>query len=193
MILVMGADLAGVDVQREHRGGVQVVARPHIAHPRRRIARPPVAQVELGIIVRGEPDRHAARLPGLSGPGVVTGLTRPRNRVRLPHRLPVARVEGGDVPADAELAAGSADHDLALGDERRQGEVVAVLVVVDGRVPHDRARLGVERDEMRVDGRQEESVLPERHAAVRGMELEQVLRQLLFVTPEQVTGLGVER
>src|SRR5206468_7650496 len=105
------------------------------------------AQVELGIVVRGEPDRHAARLPRLSGPGVVPGLARAGDRVRLPGRLTVGSIEGGDVAADAELAARGADHDLALGDERRQGEVVALLVVFDRRVPDDRARPRVEGDD----------------------------------------------
>src|SRR2546427_1506709 len=99
----------------------------HVARPRRRVARAPEAQAELRIVVPREPHGNAARLPGVARPGVVTRLARTRDRVGLPRRFPVARVEGGDVAADAELAARGADHDLALGDERSQGEVVAVL------------------------------------------------------------------
>src|SRR5437899_6519861 len=120
----MTRDLAGGGVERDHSRRVEVVAGMHVARPRRRVARPPERQVELRIIVRGEPDRDAAGLPRLAFPGVMPRLARARDRVGLPDRLAVARVEGGDVAADAELAARGADHDLATGDERRQREVV---------------------------------------------------------------------
>ena len=193
MILMVTADLAGVDVERDHRRRIEIVAGVHVARPRRRIARAPEAQVELRIVVPREPHGDAARLPGVTLPGLVTGLSGPRDRVGLPRGLAVFRVEGGDVAADAELAARGADHDLALRDQRRQGEVVTVLVVVDGRVPHHLAGLGIERDHVGIDGADVHAVLPERHAPVGGMELEQVLRQILLVAPEQVARLGVER
>src|SRR5215471_21866725 len=110
-----------------------------LARPRRGIAGAPEGQVELRVVVGGEPHRDPARLPRLALPGVVTGLAGSRNRVRLPDRLAVLRVEGGDVATDTELAARGAHHHLAPGDEWGQREVVALLVVVDRGVPHDLA------------------------------------------------------
>src|SRR5207244_1775286 len=132
VILGMAADLAGVDVERDHRRGVEVVARVHVAGPWRGIAGAPETQVELRVVVCREPYRDSARLPRVGLPRLVTRLARAWNRVGLPHRLAIVSVEGGDVSPDAELAARRADHHLALGDERRQREVVAILVVVDG-------------------------------------------------------------
>ena len=187
------ADPAGIGIEGDDRRRVEVVARMHVTGPRRRVARPPERQVELRIVVRREPHRDAARLPRFALPALVTRLARSRDRMGLPHRLAVARVKGGDVAADPELAARGADHDLALGDERGQREVVAVLVIVDGGVPHDRARLGVEGDEVRIDRRDVHPVPPERHAPVGRVELQQILGQLLLVAPEEVTGLRPQR
>src|SRR5207247_1877491 len=135
VVLVMAPDLAGVGVERDDGRRVEVVAGMHVAGPWPRVAGPPEREIELRIVVRGEPDRDAAGLPRVAFPRVVTRLARSRDRVGLPGLLAVARVEGGDVAADAELAARGPDHDLALRDERGQREVVAVLVIVDRRVP----------------------------------------------------------
>ena len=166
VVLVVGPDFPRVDVERDHGGRVEVVARSHVAHPRRAVAGTPEAQVELGIVVGGQPDRDAASLPRVTRPRVVAALARSRDRVRLPRRLAVVGVEGGDVAADSQLAARGTDHDLALGDERRQREVVALLVVVDGRVPYDLARFGLERDEVRVDRGDVHAIAQQRHASV---------------------------
>src|SRR3989449_10320208 len=152
VILMVTADLAGVDVERDHRRRIETFAWVHVARPRRRIARAPEAQVEMRIVVPREPHGDAARLPGVTLPGLVTGLSGPRDRVGLPRGLTAFRVEGGDVAADAERAARGADHDLALRDQRRQGEVVTVLVVVDGLIPPHLAGLGIERDNVGIDG-----------------------------------------
>src|SRR4030095_5048368 len=113
VVLVIAADLARVHVEREHGGGVEIVAGPHVAHPRRAVAGSPVAQIELGLVVRGETDRHAAGLPGIGGPRIRAGLAGTGDRIRLPGGLAVGDVEGRDVAADAELAARGADHHLA--------------------------------------------------------------------------------
>jgi len=81
---------------------------------------------ERGIVVRGEPDRHAARLQGLSGQ-FVPWLARPGDRVRFQAACR-RRVEGGDVAAMPSSRRG-ADHDLTLGTGQR--EVITLLVVID--------------------------------------------------------------
>ena len=164
----------------------------HVARPRRGVAGAPVREVELGIVVASEPDGHAAGLPGVAGPGVVSWLARAGDGVGPPHLLPGARVERRDVPADAQLPAGCPDHDLALGDERGEREVVALLVVIDRLVPHDLAGLRVEGDHVGVDGADVHLVLVEPDAAVGRVELQEILGELLLVAPEDVPGLGVE-
>src|SRR5207247_4782427 len=76
MILVMTLDLAGGDVERDHRRGVEIVARPLIAEPRRGIAGAPEGEVGLGIVGAGHPDRAAAALVMVAAcrPGFAAGL-----------------------------------------------------------------------------------------------------------------------
>src|SRR5207245_8465482 len=118
VVLMVTADPAGTGIEGEDRRRVEVVAGMHVTGPRRRVARPPERQVELRIVVRREPHRDAARLPRFALPALATPLARSRARMGLPHRLAAARVSGGDVAANPELAARGADHDLALGAER---------------------------------------------------------------------------
>src|SRR3954464_8239173 len=111
MVLMMAPDRAGCDVERDRRGGVQVVARPLIPHPWAAVAGAPEGEVGLGIVVTGHPNRSAAGLPLIaSRPGVAAGLAGRRHRVGLPRFLAGFSVVRGDEPADAELAARHADH-----------------------------------------------------------------------------------
>src|SRR5439155_905379 len=68
VVLVIRADLARVGVEREHRGRIEVVARALIAHPLRTVAGAPVGEIQLGIVVAGDPDRRPARLPRIALP-----------------------------------------------------------------------------------------------------------------------------
>src|SRR5262249_27625660 len=110
-----------------------------------------------------------------------------------PRLLAGFRVEGDDVSADAELSARAADHDLALGDERRQGEVVSVLVVVDLRFPEHLPGPRIERDDEGVEGGDVDLVPVEADATARGVRLDDVLGQLALVAPDEVAGLRVQR
>ena len=46
---------------------------------------------------------------------------------------------------------------------------------------------------MRVDRGDEHAILPERHAAIRRMQLQQIFGKVLLVAPDEVTGLRAER
>src|SRR5690606_39858697 len=111
-----------VGIERDHRVRVQVVARASVAGPRAGIAGAPVRDVELGIVRAREPRGRAASAPRVAGPRLVTGLAGPRNRVRLPRLFAGLGGVGHDEAADAALAAGHADANLAAyrtGGRRR--------------------------------------------------------------------------
>src|SRR5206468_12849369 len=118
VILVMAANLAGVEVERDDRAGVEVVARVHVAGPRGGVAGAPVRQVELRIVVPRDPHRPAAGLPRVAAPGLAAWLAGGGNRVGPPDLLAGLGVERGDERADAELTARRPDEDFAL---RHQG------------------------------------------------------------------------
>ena len=119
--LVVPDDLAGLRPQRQHRGGVEVVARPRLRRPRRRIADAPVHEVELRIVRAGDPGRAAADLPriGVLRPGLVALLAARRNGVAAPQLLAGLGVPAVDEAADAELGARDAGDQHAVGDQRR--------------------------------------------------------------------------
>ena len=194
VILVIGLQRAGLDVERDDRVRVEVVA----GASRRRSTGPglPVPQYvspSFGIEAARDPDRRAARAPRVAGPGVVAGLAGRGDRVGLPDLLAGLRVERDDEAANAALAARDADHDAAARGERRDRHVVAVVVVLDGLVPDDGARFRIERDDARVGRRRVDLVAVERDAAIRRMAHADVGRHLMPVAPEQVAGLGVDR
>ena len=74
--LVVPFDLAGLRLQREHRAGVEIVARADRRIERPGIADAPIDRVQLRIIGAGDPGRSAAELPGVALPGVAAGLAR---------------------------------------------------------------------------------------------------------------------
>src|SRR4051795_5318682 len=78
VILVVAAQLAGLDVEREHGARVEVVARSPVAGPRPGIPGAPVRETERRIEAARDPNRRAARLPRVARPGFVTGLAGPR-------------------------------------------------------------------------------------------------------------------
>ena len=194
MVLEMPLDRAGVRVDRDGRGGVEVVAGPLIAEPRRAVAGAPEGDVGLGVVGAGHPDRGAAALPGVALPGVVAGLARTGDGVGLPHLLAAVGIVGGDEAADAELAARDPDHDLAVHDQRRHGHVVAFLPVGDRlALPGHLAGLGIERDHHRVLPGQVDLVAVQRDAALGVVQGAEALGQLALVLPDQIAGPGVER
>ena len=129
MILEVALDRARGDVERDRRRRVEVVAGALVAHPRAAVAGAPEREVGLGIVGAGDPHRTAAGLPLVAlRPRLAARFARRRHGVRPPRLLAGLGVKRRDEAANAHLAARCADHDLAVGDERRHRHVVPVLV-----------------------------------------------------------------
>ena len=193
MILVVALQRARLDVERDDGVRVQVVAGACVAGPWAGIAGAPVREPELRIEAAGHPHGRAAGAPRIAGPRVAAGLAGRGDRVGFPDLLAGVRVERDDEAANAALAARDADHDAAARGQRRNRHVVAVVVVLDGLVPDDLARLGVERHDARVGRRRVDLVAVQRDAAIRRVAHADVGRHLMPIAPEQVAGLGVDR
>ena len=193
VILVMAANLAGVEVERDDRAGVEVVARVHVAGPRGGVAGAPVRQVELRIVVPRDPHRPAAGLPRVTAPGLAAWLAGGGDRVGPPDLLAGLGVERRDECAHAELTARRPDEDFALRHQGRHRRVVALLPVVDRLLPHDLSGRRVERDQERVGRGEVHLVLVEPDSATGRVELQELLRQLPLVAPDDVAGLRVQR
>ena len=203
--LEVPAQLPGVGVERHHRAGVEVVARPlGPVVVGTRVAGAPVDQVQLRVVRARQPGRGAAVHPGLRVavglrvrrarlPGLVTRLARSRNRVEAPDLLAGLGVERRDEPADALIAARGADDDLAVDGQRRQREGVGQRHVRHAGVPELHARRRVDRHHVRVERCHEHLVAEHRHAAVvRPAAGEVVGRRRVAVDPEHASGPGVE-
>src|SRR4029453_9265422 len=116
----------------------------HIPCPGRGIPRPPIDQVELWVVVACAPGRYPASFPGLSRPGVVAGLARSWDGIRLPGLLARLRIIGRNEAADTQFTPRGPPHDLALGYQWRKRQVVSLLVVFNGRIPDHFARFGIQ-------------------------------------------------
>ncbi len=154
--------------EREQRTRIQVVSRAHVAvvvGPG--IARAPVQQIQRRIVGAGQPRRCAAVLPGVAAaPRVRSGLARRRHGPEAPRALAGLRVVGVEEAANAALRAGDADDDLVLDRERRAGRRVVERRVGDLLLPQHATRSGVERDQLRVQRRQEQRRSENRQAAI---------------------------
>ena len=190
----MPLDLAGVAIERDGRGRVEIVARPLIAEPGRGVAGAPVDRIGVGIVVAGHPGGCAAGLPGVGFlPGLAAGLAGRRNGEGLPCGLAGFGVERCDKAAHAELAAGDADQHFALHDQRGHGHVIAGLPVLDLGFPGNLAGFRVERDERRVERRKIDLVAVERHAAAGIVQRAEARGQLALVAPQQIASGRVQR
>lgn len=115
--------------------------------------------------------------------------------VRFEDSLP-ARVEhlSADETADAELATTGADQDLTVHRSWRHGFAVTEFGIGDVGLPHEAARPGVERDELRVDRAHEYLVSVDGDApVVRAAAIGPDRAHLVPVVPILLTCLGIER
>src|SRR6218665_3595287 len=157
----------------------------------------PVDDVVLGVVVAGHPHGAATVLPGVLPlpvlrPGLEAGLTGTRHGVTRPGQLAGLGVECLEEAAHAELAAGRADQHLALDDQRRRGDVGAVLFPVAALgAPQQLAGLGVERADHAVDAADIDLVAVQGDAAVRAVQRAQALGHFAHELPQQLAGLGV--
>ena len=195
-VLVVPLQLSGIEVERDGRHRVEVVAPTHVGDPRSRVPRTEVEEVGGGIVRAGVPDGAPANLPRVGGPGLAAGLTRRGDRVPAPETLAGLRIERLDEAPRPHLPrAGDADDHLALDDERRLRHEVPVGVVGDRRVPDRFAGLRFEGDEMRVQRAEDHPVLVERHAAVVWNDADErpdVLRDPPLVPPQGLAGDRVQ-
>src|SRR6188474_1210316 len=93
---------AGVRVERDDRGGVEIVARAGIAIPvGTSVAHTPIGQVRFGIVRTRHPDRTAAGLPRVAAPCFAPRLSWSGDRVEPPHFLARLRIERRQEPPNA--------------------------------------------------------------------------------------------
>lgn len=168
--------LARGAVERDYRARVEIVAGAGVAIPvGAGVADAPIDEIQVGIVRARHPRRTPARLPRFAGPGFVTGLARAGDRQKAPGARARLRVVGVDKTADAGLAAAGPDQDLIADGEGREGHAVPELVVLDLGGPPLQAALGVERDQVAIEGRHENLVVEDSNAAVHAPESDGVI------------------
>ena len=182
------------EIQREQRAGIEVVAGADVAVVvRTRIARAPVEQVQLRIVGAGQPRRRAAVLPRVAAPRVRARLTRRRHGPEAPRALAGLRVVGIEESANAAFGAGDADDDLVLDRERRAGRGVVQPGIGERLLPQHAARSRVERDELRIQRRQEQRGAEDREAAIDLAAADvDPAADPVFVGPERAPGFRVD-
>ncbi len=183
----MPLQLAGVGIERDDRGGEQVVAfaiGAVVVRPR--IAGAEEHEVLLGIVGARDPDRAAAaRIRIGLRPGVAANLARAGHGVEAPDLLAGRGVEGLDEAANAELGAGDAEDHLVFDHQRRHGRRVAALVVLERDVEQHGAGLHVERHQVRIEGRHEQPIAQHAEAAIdRAATQNHLVRQFTPVSPD---------
>ena len=194
MILEVTLDLPGRDVEGDHRGRVEIVARSLVPEPGRSVARAPEGEIGLGIVGAGDPDGAAAALVMVAArrPGLAAGLARLWHGVGLPELLAGPGIDRGHEAAHTQFAARCAEDHLAVDDQRRHRHVVGLLVVVNLRGPGFLSGLDVERDQHAIGGREIDLVAVERDAAAGRMQMNHVFRKRPLVTPQQLAGRGLD-
>src|SRR5262249_39062251 len=186
-VLEVADVFAGLEIEGDQRVGVEVVAgAQRSVEIGRRIADHEIDAVGGEIDRRVLPNAAAQRLVGIAGLGellllglnvavhVAAGrvLLRPDagrilwNGVEIPNELAVLGVVGAYEAAHAVFAAIGADQHFAFDHGRRHGLAVAELGIGDVGLPDLGAGLGVQRDELGVEGGEVDLVLKDRDAAI---------------------------
>ena len=194
--LVVPAPLACRHVEREHRGGEQVVARADLAAEHRdRIARGEVDQTQVRIDRPVQPDAAAAEHPGVRilRPRVVTELARPRHDEERPLHRAGRRVEGDDAPLPAAVAVRQPHEDLPACIQRRGGDRFAALQrhAADRRGPHQLARVLAQRRHLRVTQSEKDEAVAQPDALPGRNHLRAVVVRL--PAPDHLARPGVDR
>src|SRR5262249_33083124 len=157
---------AGVDIDRDHRVGIEVVARARCGVVLRdRIAGAPDGELGRGIVGPRLPQATAAGLPGvvLVLPGLAAGLARLRNRIPAPQLIAGSGIERCEPPTGPAVASAIGDDDFAL---RHQGGRIHPLLgaelvrLRDLLVPYDLAAVAVDRDDAAIGEIVDDEVFP---------------------------------
>ena len=113
-------------------------------------------------------------------------LARAWNGVKAPPALSGIGIVSIDEAANAVLAAGNPNRDQVLHCQRRNGKAVSGAIVGGGHVPNHVARLGIERDHVRIERSHENLVVqdgqPAIHAPAAGTDIR---RQLPLIQPDR--------
>src|SRR5215207_366128 len=196
VVLIVPAYLAVVRVHGDDAVGVEVVALADASvEVGRRVAGPPVQEVQLRVVGAGDPAVSTTPCPGFTfgGPGLGTGLPGLRNRVAAPDALSGLDVVGVEVAAHAEFPAGAPHDDYVLHDEGSDcGALTSPHVTVHG-VPDQLAGFRVEREHVGVQGGDEDLPLCHGDPAVDVAAAERhIVRDRMLVSPQLLPGPGVE-
>src|SRR5215813_15538102 len=132
---------------------------------------------------------------GTRWPGLTAGLTRGRERIRPPEDLTTLGVQGSDTATDAKLATGDANIDRPIVVDRRAGNSVAILPLLDRGLPHHFTSLGIQGHDVGVELAEKHHPLAQRDAAVDPAAADgaDLLIDARPVLPEELPGLGVDR
>jgi hypothetical protein len=195
-VLVVPPYLAVVRVHGDNGVGVEVVALTDASvEVGRRVAGPPVQEIQLQVVGARDPAVCTTPRPGLTvfGPGVGPGLPRLRHGVRPPGASSGVDIEGVEVAAHPEFPAGAPYDDQVLHDEGGErsaltGPHITVRLVPD-RLPSD----AVEREHMGVQGDEDDLPVghgdPAVHVAAAERRIE---RDLMVVCPQFLPRPGVD-
>ena len=184
--------LAGVDVERDERAGVEVVARAPLAGvARRRVAGADDVELRLRIVGTGNPGLAAAVARRVEArPRVQAGIAGVhRHGVGLPLQLAGLGIERLQEARHVEVVAG-ADEDVIADDHWSGGGEVLFVKARELDVPALLARPRIERHQVVVGRLEVEIVLPQAGAAVADVR---AAARLPVIAPQLVPVGGVER
>src|SRR5713101_5026248 len=177
--LEMPLEVPAVGIESEHGVGVEIVTVASIAIPVwRGVTSRPEQHVLFGVIRTGDPGRPAAVLPRVARPGFNSFLLSGGDSIATPFALAGLRVVGVNETACAILAAGDADNNLVVDDQRCSRRAIADGIVVHFAIPRHGTGLAVKRDQPRIKRRHEHFVVGDSYTTIGGTTTDtQVIRQ----------------
>src|SRR5215217_6921627 len=187
VVLVVPAYLAVVRVHGDNTAGVEVVALADFSvEVGRRVAGPPVQEIQLRVVGARDPAVSTTPRPGLtlSRPSLRPGFPGLRHHIAAPGVLSGVEIEGVEVAAHAEFPARAPDDDQVLHHQGSDRSALTGPHITVRFVPDSLAGLGVEREHVGVQGDDED--LPLRHGdpAVHVAAAERhIVRDRMLVSP----------
>ena len=137
-------------IERQNRTGIKIVAFADASIEGVRVPDAPIDRVQLRVERTGDPGGPAAMLPGIARPGVAARLTRSGNGIGPPQMLAGSWVPAINKVARAELGAGHARQDDAVGHQRGNCHRVALFDVGRVRAPQLLASLRFQCNYIRI-------------------------------------------
>src|SRR6478672_10826407 len=179
----MPLDLPGVYIARAGPVGVEVLAFAHLARPlRSRLTGAIEDRVLFRVEAAADPHRTAPKLERIGRPGIASGIPRfLRNGIPRPQVLSALGVVGLDESARRVAA----DDHFAVGDERRLPRQTPRAG--DLRFPDGVAGARIDGDERAVGGGDEQLIVENRGAALRGAR-----QWLPLVLPDDVAAARID-